>query len=62
MLNKSIFSIICIIKGRFCIYLSSPMMKALTLMQWVVSWAHCLILETRLWRTLVDGPVAVLDI
>lgn len=32
-------------------------MKALSLMQWLVSWGHCLIFVTRLWRTLVDGPV-----
>ena len=37
------------------------MMKALSLMQWLVSWGHCLILETRLCRTLVDGPVAEMD-
>lgn len=33
------------------------MMKALSFMQWLVSWGQHLILETRLWRTLVDGPV-----
>lgn len=33
-------------------------MNALSLMQWLVSWEHCLIFETRLWRTLVDGPAA----
>lgn len=37
------------------------MMKALSLMHWLVSWGHCLILETRLWRTLVDGPAVVLE-
>lgn len=36
-------------------------MKALSLMQWLLSWGHCVILETRLWRTLVDGPVADRD-
>lgn len=36
-------------------------MNALSLMQWLLSWGHCLIFETRLRSTLVDGPVAELD-
>lgn len=36
-------------------------MKALSLIQWLVSWGHCRIFEIRLCRTLVDGPVAELD-
>lgn len=50
-------TIILITTCRIWTYFSSPMMKALSLMQWVFNWGHSLILQTSLWRTLVDGPV-----
>lgn len=38
------------------------MRKALSLIQWLVSWGHRFILETRLQRTLVDDPTAEITI
>lgn len=46
--SLALFSIISMIEGSLGTYLSRPMMKALSLMQWLVSWGHSLILETRL--------------
>lgn len=46
--SDSSVGLVLIASCSVCAYLSRPMMKALSFMQWLVSCGHCLILVTRL--------------